>query len=179
MNYKHKKISLVCVWIFFGLVFPVVGYMIGPSQEAQDAIVGIGCTSIVITYLATLVVLFDHLSGMARHMALVAAAYVISALCLILIFASYISYFGLYVQGDVPDYHPMLHEDIFDPIYLSATTFTTLGIGDLFPQGFGGKFLVVIESLLGVTHSVAFVALIHTRLGTLARDHKTKSGSTL
>jgi hypothetical protein len=173
MVYSRRKKVLLGAWIFFGVAFPVIGFLCaGNSVVAQDVFVGAGCLAIMITYVATLVVVFDHLAAMTRHVGLVAAAYLISAICLVLIFASYISYFGLYSQGAVPDYQPMLHEAVFDPIYLSATTFTTLGIGDLYPKGFGGKVLVIAETLLGVTHSVAFVSVVLTRLNTLERELK-------
>lgn len=40
--------------------------------------------------------------------------------------------------------------NIFDCIYFSVVTVTTLGYGDISPSGFIQKFLVVLETLLGV-----------------------------
>jgi hypothetical protein len=162
---QSQKYYLLAAWFLVGLVFPTAGFfLVGSSQVNRDLVVVVGCLGVTATYLATLVVLFENVAGLAHHMALVASAFLFSAICLILIFASYISYFGLYLAITLPGYQPMLHENIFDPIYLSATTFTMLGVGDVYPQGFGGKFLIVIESLLGMTHSVAFVALLLIRL---------------
>jgi hypothetical protein len=168
MIYQKKVAWLIAGWVWVGLVWPAGGYFLaGCSLLLRDLIVGLGCVCISLVYLATLIVLFQHIHDLGHHMGLVAAAYLLSALCLIIIFASYITYFNLYLQGAVAGYQPMVHEDLFDPLYMSATTFTTLGIGDLFPQGFAGKFLVATEALLGVTHSVSFVTLLMVRISTL------------
>ena len=165
----RKKISwLLAGWILIGLIWPAAGFMIsGNSQVLKDIIVGFGCLGVVAIYLATLVVLFQHIQDLGHHMGLVASAFMLSAMCLIIIFASYIAYFNLYLQGAISGYTPMMHEDLFDPFYMSATTFTTVGIGDVFPQGFAGKFLVATEALVGVTHSVSFVALLMVRISML------------
>ena len=166
--YEKKIAWLVAGWLAVGLVWPAIGFFLtGNSAVTKDIIVGFGCFCIVLVYLATLVVLFEHIHDLGHHMGLVASAYLLSALCLILIFAAYITYFNLYVQVAIAGYHPMMHEDLFDPLYMSATTFTTVGVGDLFPQGFAGKFLVATESLIGVTHSVTFVTLLLVRITSL------------
>jgi len=168
MIYQKKIAWLIAGWIWVGLLWPAGGYLLaGCSILLKDLVVGLGCVSISLVYLATLVILFKHVHDLGHHMGLLATAYLLSAVCLIIIFSSYITYFNLAIQGSVTGYKPMLHEDLFDPLYMSATTFTTLGIGDLFPQGFAGKFLVATESLLGVTHSVSFVALLMVRISTL------------
>ena len=51
------------------------------------------------------------------------------------------------------------HVTLFDTVYLSATTYTTLGIGDIVPIG-NIRFLVGIESLVGlvmITWSASFL----------------------
>lgn len=176
--YRKKIAWLLAGWIWIGLIWPAAGFfMVGSSRLAVDVVVGLGCFGIVTVYLATLVVLFRHVHDLGRHMGLVASVFLFSALCLIIIFASYIAYFDLCLATSVPGEVPMLHEDLFDPFYLSATTFTTLGIGDLLPRGFAGKFLAAVESLLGVTHSVSFVALLMVRISTLESKIETrKSG---
>lgn len=172
---NKKTVWLVCGWLLVGLVWPACGFFLsGNSQILKDTVVGLGCVAIVIVYLATLVVLFQHINDMGHHMGLVASAFLLSALCIIIIFASYITYYNLYLQIAVSGYRPMLHEDLFDPFYMSVATFTSLGCNDLIPQGFAGKFLIATETLIGMTHSVSFVTLLLLRITAEQRLRQTK-----
>jgi ion channel len=163
--FRKKTWWLIAGWLWVGLVWPALGFCLaGNSAVLKDAVVGLGCTCIVVVYLATVVILFQRIQDLGQRMGLLATAYFFSALCIIIIFASYITYFSLYIQNSTVINQPMLHEDLFDPLYLSATTFTTLGIGDLLPAGFAGKFLIATESLIGTTHAVSFVTLLLVRI---------------
>lgn len=63
-------------------------------------------------------------------------------------------------------------DTLFDAMYLSATTYTTLGFGDLAPVG-AIRFVSGMESLTGlllITWSASFTYLEMSRLWTSARD---------
>jgi hypothetical protein len=83
------------------------------------------------------------------------------------------AYWALLVVPDAGAIHGEQGFDtLFDAIYLSATTYTTLGFGDLAPVG-AIRFVSGMESLTGlllITWSASFTYLEMSRLWTSARD---------
>ena len=55
----------------------------------------------------------------------------------------------LYACGDLLRYGELYKPHVFDAVYFSAVTFTTVGYGDLTPAGFT-KIVVIFESLTGL-----------------------------
>ena len=72
--------------------------------------------------------------------------------------------FGIHLASHFPSLGAidgMADNSLLDAIYLSATTYTTLGIGDLVPQG-PIRFLIGTEAVLGllmITWSASFTYL--------------------
>ncbi|MES2670903.1 MAG: potassium channel family protein [Pseudomonadota bacterium] len=83
------------------------------------------------------------------------------------------AYWGLLVVPDAGAIHgEQGFESLFDAVYLSATTYTTLGFGDLAPVG-AIRFVSGMESLTGlllITWSASFTYLEMSRLWTGTRD---------
>ena len=44
----------------------------------------------------------------------------------------------------------------FDYFYFSLVTFSTIGYGEIIPSGYSGKFLIVIESCIGLAYTPFF-----------------------
>jgi hypothetical protein len=84
-----------------------------------------------------------------------------------------LAYWGMLGVPDTGTIHGEQGFDtLFDAMYLSATTYTTLGFGDLAPVG-AIRFVSGMESLTGlllITWSASFTYLEMSRLWTGARD---------
>mgnify|MGYP001080539196 CR=1 FL=1 len=58
---------------------------------------------------------------------------------------------------------------LFQTLYFSTVTFTSVGYGDLIPRAGAGKALAMTEALMGSAHGVLFV-LVHLRGGTWSAE---------
>lgn len=79
----------------------------------------------------------------------------ISALGTICFFSMFYSTYGIKMDGNCDT-----SVTIFDSMYFSAVTFSTLGYGDLAPCNGMGRFMASFEALIGNTHLGVFVAAI-------------------
>lgn len=74
-----------------------------------------------------------------------------------LIFASMFYFNHSYFNG--------LDENFFSAFYYSVVTFTTLGYGDITPQGGWARLWVVLEVVLGYVTLGVFVYLLSRKVG--------------
>src|SRR5947209_1074811 len=90
--------------------------------------------------------LTDHLPLGKRRQALLSAYGPLSLLALFGLWAlGLVIGFGLLQRAFAPD-----GRGLAESLYMSGTTFTTLGYGDVTPAGLAGRVLAVVESLLGL-----------------------------
>jgi len=80
--------------------------------------------------------------------------FVSAAILLILVFSGY--YIAFPISISTRNYVP-ISGDLTSAIYFSTATFTTLGYGDIVPANDQGRWVVMLESLLGMTHMVLFI----------------------
>ena len=155
-------------------------WLIPAEQFGEHALVAF------VTLLVTALVVLIHYEGLhslARRYAvrepkrdrraMLAIIFALLALHIIEIWCYGMAYWGLL---GVPDTGVIRGEQgfdtLFDAIYLSATTYTTLGFGDLAPVG-AIRFVSGMESLTGlllITWSASFTYLEMSRLWTAPRD---------
>ena len=76
-----------------------------------------------------------------------------------------IVYYFLHLSGDWGDFEGNYDGSLLDNVYFSATTFTTLGFGDIAPYG-ELRFLTGVESLTGlvlITWTASFLFIEMTK----------------
>ena len=106
-------------------------------------------------------------SAIAFNEVLSAVYFVLVAFVMIFLFGYAWSVFGHFGHPDCPSpclldpSRPVLR---LDALFYSAMIFTTLGTDEFRPVDPTGKLLVSIEALLGVSHTVLFIAFLVARL---------------
>ncbi len=157
-------------------------WLIPMEQFGEHALV------VLVTLAVTALVVLIHYEGLHRlaqryavrepkrdRRAMLAIIFALLALHIIEIWCYGIAYWGLLAVPDTGVIHGEQGFDtLFDAIYLSATTYTTLGFGDLAPVG-AIRFVSGMESLAGlllITWSASFTYLEMSRLWTVPRDSR-------
>jgi len=155
-------------------------WLIPMEQFGEHALV------VFVTLAVTALVVLIHYEGLHRlarryavrepkrdRRAMLAIIFALLALHIVEIWCYGIAYWSLLAVPDAGAIHGEQGFDtLFDAIYLSATTYTTLGFGDLAPVG-AIRFVSGMESLAGlllITWSASFTYLEMSRLWTTARD---------
>ncbi len=155
-------------------------WLIPAEQWGEHALV------VFVTLAVTALVVVIHYEGLhwlARRYAvreakrdrraMLAIIFALLALHIIEIWCYGFAYWGMLRIPDTGTIHgEQGFETLFDAMYLSATTYTTLGFGDLAPVG-AIRFVSGMESLTGlllITWSASFTYLEMSRLWTRARD---------
>ena len=143
---------------------------------------------VLVTLAVTALVVLIHYEGLHRlarryvrrepkrdRRAMLAIIFALLTLHVIEIWCYGIAYWGLLAVPDTGVIHGEQGFDtLFDAMYLSATTYTTLGFGDLAPVG-AIRFVSGMESLTGlllITWSASFTYLEMSRLWTVPRDSR-------
>jgi hypothetical protein len=141
---------------------------------------------VLVTLLTTALVVLIHYEGLHRlakryavrepkrdHRAMLEIIFALLALHIVEIWCYGMVYWGLLFMpgaGSVHGEHGF--DTVFDAVYLSATTYTTLGFGDLAPVG-AIRFVSGMESLTGlllITWSASFTYLEMSRLWAGGRE---------
>ncbi len=155
-------------------------WLIPAEQWGEHALV------VFVTLAVTALVVVIHYEGLhwlARRYAvrepkrdrraMLAIIFALLTLHIVEIWCYGLAYWGLLAVPDTGIIHGEQGFDtLFDAMYLSATTYTTLGFGDLAPVG-AIRFVSGMESLTGlllITWSASFTYLEMSRLWTSARD---------
>lgn len=157
-------------------------WLIPAEQFGEHALV------VLVTLAVTALVVLIHYEGLHRlarryvrrepkrdRRAMLAIIFALLTLHVIEIWCYGIAYWGLLAVPDTGVIHGEQGFDtLFDAMYLSATTYTTLGFGDLAPVG-AIRFVSGMESLTGlllITWSASFTYLEMSRLWTVPRDSR-------
>lgn len=156
----------------------LLGWMIGLWKNIvphQDWALYVYAGLVVGVYISILRSISLHLEKMNPGTeANAAILFFVTSILLVLFFA-----FGWDVFGNFSG--PSKFPSKVDCFYFSVVAFTTLGFGDYAPNTDAGKIFLCIEALMGVTHMVAFFAIIigrvisraPERVGSQIRDYGT------
>ncbi|WP_251475867.1 ion channel [Stenotrophomonas lactitubi] len=129
-----------------------------PSQTtylSQSEIFWIGTLLILAGYISFGLVSHRHLRYTREELVFTPLIFVVTSILLILIFSAY--YAKLHWVAFSKD--DRVVTNLSEALYFSTATFTTLGFGDVVPVTAQGRWMVVVESMLGMTHMVVFILL--------------------
>jgi hypothetical protein len=149
-------------------------WLLPPDRLAQHALV------VVVALLATALSVVIHYRGLHAlakryavreprrdSRAMLTIIFALLGLHLLEIWCYGLAFWGLSMVPDAGFVHgPHGMDTLFDAMYLSATTYTTLGIGDLAPVG-AIRFISGLESLVGlllIAWSASFTYMEMSRL---------------
>ncbi|HDS1145474.1 MULTISPECIES: potassium channel family protein [Stenotrophomonas] len=119
-----------------------------------NAALWIGMPLIAVSYASFGFISHRYVRYTREQLVIAPLVFVSTAILLILAFSSYYIAFPIAVstRNDAP-----VSGDLTSAIYFSTATFTTLGYGDIVPANDQGRWVVMLESLLGMTHMVLFI----------------------
>ncbi len=129
-----------------------------PFQEkhlSHTAILWFGVLLILAGYISFALVSHRHLRYTRAELVLTPLIFVVTSVLLILVLSAYYAKLSwvAYSKDD------RIITGLAEAFYFSTATFTTLGFGDIVPITVHGRWMVVFESLLGMTHMVVFILL--------------------
>ncbi|MGE6333994.1 potassium channel family protein [Stenotrophomonas sp. NPDC077659] len=125
------------------------------NHWSHAVILCIGILLILAGYISFGLVSHRHLRYTREELVFTPLIFVTTTVLLILVFSAY--YAKLPLVAFSKDDRPL--DGLSEAFYFSTATFTTLGFGDIVPISVLGRWIVVFESLLGMTHMVVFILL--------------------
>jgi hypothetical protein len=157
------EIAAAAVLLVLTSIAAVIAFQVG-DQNFDGVLLGLGS---LLVALAGLVIAIGVVRGIRREEAIHLEA-VFGVLCVYLVIGMLFAliYGAISKLGTTPLYANGAHASPQANLYFSVTTLTTVGYGDLAPNGALARAVAMTEGLIGQVYLVTIVALI---VGNLSR----------